>query len=166
MKSRIFTKTLPAAALAATLGLAALPAAAQDSGVEVGQLNCDVAGGAGFVFGSTKNISCTFTHADGSFPDEVYAGTIKKFGVDVGVTGDQVILWTVVSAQEDVYQPGALAGTYSGATASAAFVAGLGANVLLGGSENSFALQPVSVSAGTGVNIAVGLAQITLERMQ
>ena len=160
-------RVFPIAAFAASLAAFAIasPASAQE-GVEVGQLNCEVAGGAGFVFGSTKNISCTFTHADGSFPDEVYAGTIQKFGIDVGVTGDQVILWTVVSAQEDVYQPGALAGTYSGATASAAFVAGLGANVLLGGSEDSFALQPVSVSAGTGVNLAIGLAQITLERMQ
>ena len=160
-------RVFPIAAFAASLAAFAIasPASAQE-GVEVGQLNCEVAGGAGFVFGSTKNISCTFTHADGSFPDEVYAGTIQKFGIDVGVTGDQVILWTVVSAQGDVYQPGALAGTYSGATASAAFVAGLGANVLLGGSEDSFALQPVSVSAGTGVNLAIGLAQITLERMQ
>lgn len=166
MKFPVVTKAIPAAALALSLGLAASPANAQEGGVEVGQLNCEVAGGAGFVFGSTKNISCTFTHADGSFPDEVYAGTIQKFGIDIGITGEQVILWTVVAAQDNVYQPGALEGTYSGATASAAFVAGLGANVLLGGSEDSFALQPVSVSAGTGVNLAVGLAQITLERMQ
>ncbi|MCB1422464.1 MAG: DUF992 domain-containing protein [Nitratireductor sp.] len=160
-------RVFPIAAFAASLAASVIanPASAQE-GVEIGQLNCEVAGGAGYVFGSTKNISCTFSHADGSFPDEVYAGTIQKFGIDVGVTGRQVILWTVVAAQDNLYQPGALAGTYSGATASAAFVAGLGANVLLGGSEDSFALQPISVSAGTGVNLAVGLAQISLERMQ
>ena len=160
-------RVFPIAAFAASLATSVIasPASAQE-GVEIGQLNCEVAGGAGYVFGSTKNISCTFSHADGSFPDEVYAGTIQKFGIDVGVTGRQVILWTVVAAQDNLYQPGALAGTYSGATASAAFVAGLGANVLLGGSEDSFALQPISVSAGTGVNLAVGLAQISLERMQ
>lgn len=153
---------------AAICGLVAVPniANAETSGVAIGQLNCEVAGGAGFVFGSTKNISCTFAHSDASVPDEVYSGQIKKFGIDIGVTGKSVILWTVVAAQPDIYQPGALDGTYSGATASAAFVAGLGANVLLGGSEKSFALQPLSISGGTGVNIAVGLAQITLESAQ
>ena len=153
-------------ALAISPALKPVEAYAQDSGVEIGQLNCQVAGGAGFIFGSSKNLSCTFSHIDGSIPDEVYAGNIQKYGIDIGVTGKQVILWTVVSAESDLYEPGALEGTYSGATASAAFVAGLGANVLLGGSQNSFALQPLSVSAGTGVNIAVGLAQINLKRMQ
>lgn len=155
-------------AVAFLLSATLLPphAGAQESGVEIGQLNCEVAGGAGFVFGSSKNLSCTFTHAGGNFPDEVYAGNIQKYGIDIGVTGKQVILWTVVAAESDLYEPGALEGTYSGATASAAFVAGLGANVLLGGSENSFALQPLSISAGTGVNVAVGLAQINLKRMQ
>ena len=40
---------------------------------------------------------------------------------------------------------------------------GLGANVLVGGSQNTVALQPVSVEAQVGVNIAAGLAKFTLE---
>ncbi len=155
-------------AATAILAGAMLPASAmaQTEGVKIGQLNCEVAGGAGFVFGSSKEMTCTFSHADQSVPDETYSGEINKFGIDIGVTGEQVILWTVVAAQEDIYEPGALAGTYAGGTASAAFIAGLGANVLVGGSEKSFALQPVSVSAGTGVNVAVGLAQVTLEKSE
>ncbi len=154
-----------AALSALALSASALPANAR-SGVEIGQLNCDVAGGAGFVFGSTKDLSCTFTSSNPDIPSEVYSGEIRKFGIDIGVTGDSVILWTVVAAQREIYKPGALEGTYSGGTASAAFIAGLGANVLLGGSNDSFALQPLSVSAGTGVNIAVGLAQVTLTKAQ
>ena len=71
----------------------------------------------------------------------------------------------MVAASGDVYKPGSLAGAYGGAGASAAFAVGLGANVLVGGSQDSFALQPVSVSGETGVNVAVGLSRITLNPM-
>ena len=158
-------KLAPAAFAAAFLatGFASAPASAQDKGIQFGQLNCDVAGGVGFVFGSSKELTCTFTPANDSFAPETYTGTINKYGIDIGVTGKSVILWTVVAAEGNQYEPGALAGNYSGATASAAFAAGLGANVLVGGSSKSFALQPVSVSASEGVNVAVGLAQVELK---
>ena len=145
-------KLAPAAFAAAFLatGFASAPASAQDKGIQ-------------FVFGSSKELTCTFTPANDSFAPETYTGTINKYGIDIGVTGKSVILWTVVAAEGNQYEPGALAGKYSGATASAAFAAGLGANVLVGGSSKSFALQPVSVSASEGVNVAVGLAQVELK---
>lgn len=158
-----FRKTL----LAAVAGgiLAATPIASTshaESGVRLGQLTCDVEGGIGFIFGSSKNLACTFTPANDSYPIETYTGSIDKYGIDIGVTGESVILWTVVAAQEEKYAPRALAGTYSGASASAAFAVGLGANVLVGGSSEAFALQPVSVSGSSGINVAVGFAQIKL----
>lgn len=162
MKLRSFA---PAAALSAALLASAAsvaPASAQESGIQLGQLTCEVAGGVGFIFGSSKDLTCTFTPANSSIPEETYTGSINKYGVDIGVTGKSVILWTVVAAEGDKYKPGALAGTYGGATASAAFAAGLGANVLVGGSDASFALQPVSISASEGVNVAIGLAQVEL----
>ena len=58
--------------------------------------------------------------------------------------------------------PGSLAGTYAGATASATVGVGLGANVLVGGSGNSIALQPVSIQGTTGLNVAAGIAAMTL----
>ncbi|WP_306257867.1 DUF992 domain-containing protein [Pararhizobium sp. IMCC21322] len=158
-----FKKTLLAAAAGGLL--AATPIASTghaDSGIQLGQLACDVEGGIGFIFGSSKDLACTFTPANDSYPVEVYTGTIDKYGIDIGVTGDAVILWTVVAAEEEKYAPRALAGTYSGATASAAFAVGLGANVLVGGSSEAFALQPLSVSGASGVNVAVGFAQIKL----
>ncbi len=136
--------------------------AASAAGIQLGQLTCDVDGGVGFIFGSSKNMTCRFLPANSSLAQESYRGTINKFGIDLGVTSKTVIAWTVVAAESDVFQSGALAGTYSGATASAAFAAGLGANVLVGGSGSSFALQPLSVSASQGVNVAVGIAQIRL----
>ncbi len=145
--------------------LAALPATtAHSAGVQLGQLTCEVAGGVGFVFGSSKNLECTFTPANDRFEVEQYRGVINKYGIDIGVTRKTVILWTVVAAEKDKFVAGALAGTYSGATGEASFGAGLGANALVGGSRKSFALQPVSVSGGTGVNVAAGFAQIKLSK--
>nr|WP_306267906.1 DUF992 domain-containing protein [Pararhizobium sp. IMCC3301] len=152
--------TTTAALLAAS---SYIPSAlADEHGVQLGQLTCEVEGGVGFIFGSSKDLICTFNPANDSLPEEIYTGTINKYGIDIGITGESVILWTVVAAEDDVYAPRALAGTYTGATASAAFAVGLGANVLVGGSSESFALQPVSVSGSTGINVAVGLAQIEL----
>ncbi len=57
---------------------------------------------------------------------------------------------------------GALAGTYAGATAEATIAVGLGANVLVGGSNRTVALQPLSVTGQTGLNLAAGVASLTL----
>lgn len=145
----------------ALVALATVPSHAQ-SGIQLGQLTCEVAGGVGFIFGSSKNLTCTFTPANSERPQETYKGSIDKFGVDIGVTGKSVILWTVVAAENDKIAPGQLSGTYAGATAEAAFAAGLGANVLIGGSAKNIALQPVSVSASRGVNVAAGFARVKL----
>ncbi|MEM8750982.1 MAG: DUF992 domain-containing protein [Pseudomonadota bacterium] len=154
------SKLLIASLMATTLSA---PALAQ-GGVSVGQLTCDVAGGTGFIFGSSKNLTCAFTPANSDQPRETYTGSIEKFGIDIGFTGKTVILWSVVTAEAEKYAPGSLAGTYSGATAEAAFAAGLGANVLVGGSNKGFALQPVSVSASSGVNVAAGFARVRLRK--
>jgi len=59
-------------------------------------------------------------------------------------------------------RPGALAGHYAGATASAALGVGAGANVLIGGFNNSIALQPVAIEARNGLNVAAGIAELDL----
>jgi hypothetical protein len=57
---------------------------------------------------------------------------------------------------------GALAGEYGGASAEATVGAGLGANVLVGGSDRTVSLQPVSVQGQAGLNLAVGVSGLTL----
>ncbi len=57
---------------------------------------------------------------------------------------------------------GALAGTYVGASAEASVVVGAGANVLVGGSNRSFALQPLSVQGQVGLNFAVAISSLDL----
>ena len=150
-----------AAALAAVFaaGLFTAAPAGAGSGVNVGSLNCKVAGGSGFIFGSTKNLSCLFTRHDGTA--ERYSGEIKKYGVDIGFTDGAYMIWLVFAPGN--VKKGALAGEYMGATADAAVGLGLGANVLLGGSNDQIALQPASVEGVQGLNVAAGFGQITLK---
>jgi hypothetical protein len=146
------------------LGLAAwvmapgTPAQAQ-AGVRVGTLSCNVAGGWGFIFGSSKALRCVLTPGPGH--PEHYFGTINKFGVDIGYTQGGVLVWAVFAPTANL-APGALAGTYAGATASATVGVGAGANVLVGGSNRTISLQPLSIEGNTGLNVAAGIGSITL----
>ena len=152
-------KSIFAAVVAGTF--LSLPAAAQESRVELGLLDCVIEGGAGFVVGSSKDLNCVLTPADGR-PPENYFGVVNKFGLDVGVTGPAVMQWLVLAPTSDPYGPGALAGNYVGASAEATAAVGVGANVLVGGSDQTFTLQPVSVQAQTGLNVALGVSEFQL----
>ena len=134
------------------------PAYAQ-GGAQIGTLTCNVAGGWGFVFGSSKAIRCTFARAGG--PPEYYTGSINKFGVDIGYTQGGVLVWGVFAPTANL-APGALSGNYGGATGSASVGVGAGANVLVGGSHRTISLQPVSFEGNTGLNVAAGIASMSL----
>jgi hypothetical protein len=149
---------LGASAIAAAALIVPMPADAQ-SRAQVGVLDCDVSGGIGLIVGSRKAMNCTFTPS-GQGPREVYTGSIGKFGLDVGATAGGRMVWGVFAATAG--GPAALAGTYAGASAEASAGAGLGANVLVGGSNRTVALQPLSVQGQAGVNLAVGVAALTL----
>lgn len=149
------------AALATALALAGQAQAA--GGVKAGTLTCQVSSGWGLVFGSSRDLACTFTNAGGQV--EHYRGSISKFGVDVGYKQAGVLVWTVLAPSADL-GPGALAGKYGGATASATVGVGLGANALVGGSGDSIALQPLSIEGATGLNVAAGIAGISLQAAQ
>jgi hypothetical protein len=148
-------------ALGLAAGVLALPAPAraQSSGVQAGVLTCNVSSGFGFIFGSSRALNCTYSPGPGAA--EHYSGTISKFGVDVDYVQSAVIVWTVVAPTAHL-APGSLAGNFVGATAGATVGVGLGANVLVGGSGNSIALQPVSIEGNTGLNVAAGIGAITL----
>lgn len=154
-------RTLPAFAIAAATLAGAGQAYAVDR-VEIGILDCTVAGGAGFIFGSSKDLSCTFNPGAEGRPNETYTGSIDKFGIDIGKTKQTIIKWGVLAPTEDDYAPGALAGTYGGVSGEATVGVGLGANALIGGSSETIVLQPISVQAQEGLNVAVGIARLNL----
>jgi hypothetical protein len=151
-------------AAVAITGLALTSAAdAAPHGVRVGDLTCNVASGWGFVFGSSKDLRCTYRGSDGR--REHYKGSISKFGVDLGYTEGGVLVWGVFAPTSDM-RKGALEGDYVGASAQATIAVGVGANALVGGFDKSFALQPLSVEGSKGLNVAAGIGSISLHEAQ
>jgi len=130
------------------------------SRVEVGSLSCRIDGGASFVFGSTRSLSCKFESAGGGEP-EYYEGEIRRFGLDLGVTGETFMGWAVFAPSRGL-DDGALAGTYSGVAADASLGLGAGAKILVGGSGETISLQPLSLQGQSGVNLALTVAQLRL----
>jgi hypothetical protein len=149
---------IPVVAVAAALSLSG-PVEAK-SGTKVGSLNCTISGGVGLILGSSKSLTCRYKPAGGG-KTEHYVGTINKVGVDIGITGKSYVTWVVFAPGK--INRGALAGHYAGGSAEATVGVGLGANVLVGGSKKSIALQPVSVQGQTGLNLAAGIAGLTLK---
>ncbi len=148
----------------AVAGLAiATTADAAPSGIRVGDLTCNVASGWGFVFGSSKDLHCTYRGANGH--REHYTGAISKFGVDLGYTEGGVLVWAVFAPTGDMGK-GALSGDYVGATAQATVAVGAGANVLVGGMKKSIDLQPLSVEGSKGLNVAAGIGSISLHEAE
>ena len=147
-----------------SVGLLALvtmaSAAEAKSGVKIGVLSCEVAGGVGFIIGSSKGVDCVYRPASGARVEK-YSGSIGKLGIDIGVTEKTVLAWAVFAPGK--VNKGALKGSYTGASAEATVAVGLGANVLIGGFKKGINLQPISVQAQTGLNIAAGVASLHLD---
>jgi hypothetical protein len=152
-------KKIIAAAVALVPLLALAPAADAKGGVKIGMLTCHVEGGVGFIIGSSKDVTCTFRSAH-TGRREQYSGSIGKLGVDIGLTNEAVVAWAVFAPGK--IGKGALKGSYTGASAEATVIGGLGANVLVGGFRKGINLQPVSVQAQTGLNVAAGVASLHL----
>jgi hypothetical protein len=152
-----------AAIAAATLAMITSPADAQPRQLQVGQLTCSLSASIGLILGSQKNVNCVFRGQPGE-PEEAYTGTMTTIGVDIGVTTGGVIVWTVF-ADSNRYR-GMLAGTYAGATAEASVGAGVGANVLVGGSNRTVTLQPISLQGQLGFDIGAGIGALELHAAQ
>lgn len=154
-------RTAFAAACIAAAALATIlvsPASTQPARIQVGSLNCSLSSGIGLVIGSQRNVACIL-HTE-NIPDETYQGTLTRVGLDIGATSGGKIVWAVFAGTNRF--AGMLNGTYVGASGEASIGAGLGANVLVGGSNNSVALQPVSIQGQTGLNIAAGISKLYL----
>ena len=126
--------------------------------VQVGILECRGGASVGFIVGSVTNLGCVL-RAEG-FEDR-YVATIRKVGLDLGITQESALAWGVYAPVARL-GPGDLSGNYAGAQGSATIGVGLGGNVLVGGSANSIALQPLSLQGQVGLNVAAGLESLEL----
>lgn len=149
-----FLSTLAGLAL---LALSSVPSSAQQ--VQVGVLECTGGETVGFIIGSVTDLNCIYRPDVG--PRQAYRAVIRRAGVDVGVTPVSSLVWGVFAPTQQIGL-GDLSGNYGGVTAGATVGAGLGANVLYGGSNNSFALQPLSVGGQVGLNVFAGIAGLEL----
>ena len=174
-------KTKKLAAFAALTTLACSPVLAQGNeeiaekmktlkpvsevgGQQLGVLECTIAGGWGKLVVSSKKATCEFKHNNGAL--EKYTGLMEKLGIDIGKTEESYMTWVVFTTAENKPGDFALEGQYVGASAGASLGIGLGANALVGGSAKQIGLQPVSVEGFKGLNLALGLASLTLDKAE
>jgi Protein of unknown function (DUF992) len=152
---RLLTSSFAIAALAATIASAnAMPP------LRAGVLQCQGGQNVGFVVGSSTSLECVF-QSEGRRP-EPYLATLHRIGLDLGVTEQTRLTWAVNAPTRRVGR-GDLAGNYGGVGANASVGVGGGGNFLVGGPQNSYALQPISLQGQTGLNVAAGVASIELE---
>ena len=146
---------------AAILAAIAVPAVAQQSNqAKAGVLGCRTSASLGLIVGSHQKLRCRFT-PDAGGPPETYVGHINRLGLDLGIRAGGAMVWAVLAPTNGIHH-GALAGTYVGASGSVSVGLGANANVLVGGSHRSIALQPLSVEGQVGVNLALGVAGLSL----
>ena len=128
--------------------------------VRAGILLCEGGQNVGYVVGSSTSLQCMF-QSEGRRP-EPYIATLRRFGLDLGITDQTKLTWAVNAPTTRVGY-GDLAGNYGGIGANASVGIGGGGNFLVGGPANAYALQPISLQGQTGLNVAAGVASIELE---
>ena len=156
MRRLIILAGIAAAALAASFGSANAQPVER---VQVGVLECRGGASIGFIVGSVTNLGCVLRV--GGRPDDFYVATIRKVGVDLGITQETALAWGVFAPTKWLGS-GDLSGNYAGAQGSATIGVGAGGNVLVGGSNNSIALQPLSLQGQVGLSVAAGLESLEL----
>ena len=155
---RVPTIAIAIAAFGASIaGANALPP------VRAGILQCQGGQNVGFVVGSVTSFECVF-QSEGRRP-EPYIAIVRRYGVDLGFTDQTRFAWAVNAPDRRVGR-GNLAGNYGGVGANASVGFGFGGNFLVGGPQNSYALQPLSVQGQTGLNVAAGIADIELQAVR
>ena len=137
------------------------PAVAQPPpGTSVGTLTCKMAPSIGLIFGSRQRMACRFNPSGGG-PPEAYAGVMGTIGLDIGITAGGASVWGVLASTRNL-RPGGLVGSYAGASGSIGLGVGVGANLLFGGPGRSIALQPLSLEGTVGINVSLGISNLTL----
>ena len=123
-------------------------------------LNCRLNPSIGFVIFGHQSMECRFTQ-NAPFPPQAYEGALNTVGIDIGISAGGVLAWAVLAPTVGT-PAGALAGEYVGASGDIGLGLGVGANVLIGGSGRSIALQPVSLEGSVAINVAVGVSALQL----
>ena len=135
-------------------------------GVKMGTLTVTALPGTGqnLIFKSSVDVEAIFTDTAGN--KEYYIGEMGyKLGVDLSVKSHDQLAYLVFSPSSD-YTTGsyALEGKYFGQKASASLGVGVGVQVLLGGFDKSFTLQPLALKGTEGYGVSAGLGYLYLQK--
>jgi hypothetical protein len=131
---------------------------------QVGGLSCKLAPTIGLIVLSEQKMTCEFKPNQPGWPVQRYAGTMTNVGIDLGATAGGVLGWAVFASTVGPAF-GGLGGSYAGASGELTIGVGAGANVLVGGSGRSVALQPLSLQGTAGLNVQLGVAGLELVAM-
>lgn len=155
----MFYRIVKPALLLGLVLLTADSAHAQGSSTRQGMLTCKMSPSIGLIVGSTQRLACQFRANNGWTQN--YAGRMNRVGLDIGITAGGAMAWAVLGNSSAI-KPGALTGRFVGASGDIAVGIGAGANILIGGTAQSISLQPLSVEGQVGLNLALGVAGLTL----
>jgi len=141
-----------------------VPAFAEHSsaGVKIGVLTCNAIPGSkvNLLIHSTTDVACTFKSTAGE--TEQYVGeTGVGFGIDLKFDSESHLVFTVFAAESSGVNK-LSSGKYIGVGAEAAAGIGLGAHVLVGGSNKSVSLQP-AIEGGVGAGASAGVTYLYLQ---
>jgi hypothetical protein len=145
---------------AVLVGLASQATGQTPTWTQSGMLTCKLNPSIGFIIFGHQSMECRFVPS-APLPPQIYEGALNTVGIDIGIVGTGGLAWAVLAPTAGVPR-GALAGTYVGASGDVALGAGVGANVLVGGSNRSFALQPLSVEGSVALDVTLGLSALQL----
>ena len=146
------------------LGVVFAEQATAQSWTQVGTLSCRVDPNIGFIIVGHQPMQCVYTQAPNAIPQvppQSYDGALNTVGLSIGFSAGSVLGWAVFAPTTGV-PAGALAGEYVGVSADVGIGLGAGANILLGGSNRTIALQPLSLQGSAAVNVIAGVSSLKL----
>ncbi len=105
----------------------------------------------------TRAMHCSFK-PDGTGPEEIYSGEIKKVGRQDELAGKKVLIWAVMGPSDRELTPAVLEQTYMGEVASDPTDKSQPPKLLVGERDDAFSLQPITddtlePSAGSSVTV-------------
>jgi uncharacterized protein DUF992 len=130
------------------------------SWTQVGMLTCKLNPSIGFIIAGHQSMECRFVPSTNS-PPQAYEGALNMVGINIGISAGGILGWAVFAPTTGL-PAGALAGEYVGASGDLGIGLGAGANVLIGGSARTVALQPVSLEGSVAINVALGVSALKL----
>ena len=135
-------------------------------GVKIGTLTIKAIEGTGHNLLVTSSVQVNATFKDQAGKTEHYIGEMGiKFGLDISYKKSERLDYLVFSAST-AYKTGsyALQGKYFGQKVSAAVGAGPSVQILLGGFDKSFTLQPLAIGGTVGVGATAGIGYLYLQK--